>query len=310
MREIPCCFECWPGGPVTPPPCRKCGSTTDYYTSGLCARCHTHAPGARSPVWRATVPLGSRPVVDSCPDCHAWGVTRTYGWLCSGCRSWRQTYRQVAACRTCGQLVALDQQGSCRLCRRQRAMVARNSGRRSSQVGLAEANRHGQQLWLIGMLHFQGHGKQPYRKKTIPAGLSLLHPVAHQQLVLFDWPRDLAAGLRHGLPPPTNPDLAAAFHQFVGDHAARYGWSTAKAERVQRAIRILLATQDTPAPPSAAARSRCCRASAIPPRSSPRCWPPPACSTTTAPRRSSAGSGSRSRTCPRRCATSWACGLR
>ena len=26
MREIPCCFQCWPGGPVTPPPCRRCGS--------------------------------------------------------------------------------------------------------------------------------------------------------------------------------------------------------------------------------------------------------------------------------------------
>ena len=48
MREIPCCFECWPGGPVTPPPCRRCGSKEDYYTSGLCARCHTPRP-ARNP---------------------------------------------------------------------------------------------------------------------------------------------------------------------------------------------------------------------------------------------------------------------
>jgi hypothetical protein len=247
MREIPCCFECWPGGPVTPPPCRKCGSIEDYYTSGLCARCHTHAPGRRSPVWRAVGPLAPvRVVVDACPDCHAWGVTRTYGWLCSGCRSWREKHRDVAACRTCGQVVALDDQGSCRLCRRQRSMLARQVGQRPSRVSLADANRHGQQLWLVGMLHWEGHGKRPYHKTTVPADTSLLRPVAHRQLVLLEVPRDLAAGLRRGLPPPPDPDLAAAFHQFVAEHAARYGWSASKAERVQRGIRILLGGQDTP----------------------------------------------------------------
>jgi len=249
MREIPCCFECWPGGPVTPPPCRKCGSATDYYTSGLCARCHTHAPGARSPAWRAAGPLAPLPMaVDSCPDCHAWGVTRTHGWLCSACRSWRQTYRQVAQvapCRTCGQQVAVDDQGSCRLCRKQRSMLARLRGRKPSTISLADANRHGQQLWLVGMLHQEGYGKRPYRKRTVPADLSLLRPVSHRQLVLLD-PRDLEAGLRRGFLPPPHPDLEAAFHQFVREHAARYGWSKAKAERVQRGIRILLGIQDTP----------------------------------------------------------------
>ncbi|MFI5068912.1 MAG: hypothetical protein ACHP9Z_33720 [Streptosporangiales bacterium] len=87
MREIPYCFGCWPGGPVIPPPCRKCGSATDYYTSGLCARCHTHAPGERSQSWKT----GSRKVlVDSCPDCLGWGVTRTCRWLCPGCKTWRE----------------------------------------------------------------------------------------------------------------------------------------------------------------------------------------------------------------------------
>jgi hypothetical protein len=250
MREIPCCFDCWPGGPVTPPPCRKCGSTTDYYTSGLCARCHTHAPGRRSPVWRTVGPLTPvRVVVDACPDCHAWGVTRTSGWLCAGCKSWRDKHRDIAACRTCGQVVALDGDGSCRLCRKQRSMLARRLGRRTRQVSLAEANRHGQQLVLVGTLRQQGHGRRPYHKKTVPADLSLLRPVAHRQLVLLEVPRDLAAGLRRGLRPPPDPELAAAFHQFVRDHAARYGWSNAKAERVQRGIRILLGTQDTPGAP-------------------------------------------------------------
>ena len=56
MREIPCCFDCWPGGPVTPPPCRRCGSREDYYTSGLCARCHTRAPASDRPPGRPQAP--------------------------------------------------------------------------------------------------------------------------------------------------------------------------------------------------------------------------------------------------------------
>jgi hypothetical protein len=206
MREIPCCFECWPGGPVTPPPCRKCGSTTDYYTSGLCARCHTHAPGARSPVWRAAGPLAPTPVVvESCPDCHTWGVTRRDGWICSGCRAWREKYRNVGACATCGQQVALDDQGSCRLCRKQRSMLARMLGRKPSSISLTEANRRGQQLFFAGMIRQQGHGPRVYRKKTVPADLSLLRPVAHQQLVLVEVPRDLAAGPAPRLPATPGP---------------------------------------------------------------------------------------------------------
>jgi hypothetical protein len=79
--------------------------------------------------------------------------------------------------------------------------------------------------------------------------MSLLRPVAHRQLVLLDWPRDLRAGLQRGFPPPPDPALEAAFHQFVREHAARYGWATGKAERVQRAIRIMLGIQDTPGAP-------------------------------------------------------------
>jgi hypothetical protein len=43
--------------------------------------------------------------------------------------------------------------------------------------------------------------------------------------------------------------LEAAFHQFVREHAARYGWKKGKAEKVQRAIRIMLGIQDTPGAP-------------------------------------------------------------
>jgi len=60
MRGVTFCFTCWPSGPVTPPPCLRCGSSRDYYASGLCARCHTQAI----------------PTVGSCLDCYAWGATR------------------------------------------------------------------------------------------------------------------------------------------------------------------------------------------------------------------------------------------
>ena len=99
------------------------------------------------------------------------------------------------------------------------------------------------------MFHQEGLGKQPYMKKTVPPDMSLLQPVAHRQLVLLDWPRDMRAGLRHGFPPPPDPALEAAFHQFVREHAACYGWTEAKAETIQRAIRIMLGIQDTPGAP-------------------------------------------------------------
>lgn len=250
MREIPYCFVCWPGGPATPPPCYRCASTVDYYMSGLCARCHSHAPGQLSPAWKLSGPLAQRHVlIDACPDCHAWGVTRTYGWACVACRAFRETHRHVADCVTCGQHVALYDDGSCRLCHRQRSMVAHALGRRTGDVSIAEATRHGQQLFLANMWHQPGTGKRPYVKKTVPADMRLLTPVTHRQLTLLELPRDLRAGLRNGFPPPPDPGREAALIAFVGEHAARYGWRASKVERVRRAMRIMLGIQDTPGAP-------------------------------------------------------------
>jgi hypothetical protein len=252
MREIPCCFVCWPGGPVTPPPCRACGSTSDYYTSGLCARCHPHAPGARSPAWRPGPPGSTAPlripvrvVVDACPDCYAWGVTRTVGWVCEQCTRWRARHQTTSACATCGHTVAVDDDGSCRLCHKQRIILAHRLGKRPGAVSVADANRHGQQLFLATAWRAR-HAKRPTAR--IPPDRSRLRPVTHQQLVLLELPLDLTIGLRHGFPPP-DLDLAAALGQFVRDYAVRYAWTRSKTERVTRAIRILLATQDTPGAP-------------------------------------------------------------
>lgn len=263
MREIPYCFDCWPGGPVTPPPCRRCGSTTDYYTSGLCARCHPHAPGRKSSLWKALAPTslagkppagtplgahaGPRVLIDSCPGCGGWGVTRTYGWICSGCRAWKEAHDTIATCATCQHVAIIGDNGSCRLCHKQRSMLAHQAGLRLNQISLADANRSGQQLFMVGMWHDpHGAGKRPYIRKTVPPDMSLLQPVTHQQLVLFDLPRDLRRGLQHGFPAITQPALEKALHAFARDHAARHGWKGSKADRVQRGIRIMLAIQDTP----------------------------------------------------------------
>lgn len=52
----------------------------------------------------------------------------------------------------------------------------------------------------------------------MPADLGLQ---PHRQLALLDLPRDLklACCLRKGFPPPPDPGLEAAFHQFVRDYA-------------------------------------------------------------------------------------------
>ena len=76
------CYDCQPDGPVAPPPCRRCDATDDYYSAGLCSRCHQYAP--QPP--------------DACRDCHAWGVTRHTKWLCWGCAAWRRTHSTVGVC--------------------------------------------------------------------------------------------------------------------------------------------------------------------------------------------------------------------
>jgi hypothetical protein len=114
-------------------------------------------------------------------------------------------------------------------------------------VSVAEANRDGQQLFFAGMWNpKRGPGKRPYVKKTVPPDMSLLRPVSYQQLVLLEMPRDLTAGMRNGFPPPPDPALEAAYHQFARDYATAHGWARTKTEHVYRAIRIMLGIQDTP----------------------------------------------------------------
>ena len=224
------CFECWPGGPVTPPPCRRCGSKVGYWTAGLCTRCHPRAPQT----------------VDSCRDCHAWGATRTHKWLCKSCDGWRRKYA-VGDCPICGRAVPLHRDGGCRLCRAQRSLVMREVGR-SSLTHLAHANRHGQQLFFADMFRAARVASAPARgAETIVR--APIRPAAERQLVLFHVAWDLEVGLRRGFPAPRDGALAAALWSFVRDHARRHGWPVGQTERVQRGVRVLLGIQDSPGAP-------------------------------------------------------------
>lgn len=225
----PCCFECVPRRPRRGPlVCKRCGST-DIYTSELCRRCHRMAP-----------------LVDSCRDCLAWGVTRHNTWYCQACRGWQARYLEQD-CPGCGRHVVVNHRGYCRLCCRQ--ATARNQANPAHRVlDMQALTRDGQQLFFADLI-LKKRGKQPgdtpptalHRLVPWPAG----YPVAHQQLVLLAWPRDLDSHNLRGLKPPI-PALGAAFLQAITDFGDRHGWSQRQRDATWRGIRVLLAIADTP----------------------------------------------------------------
>lgn len=219
------CYDCSPGGPITPPPCRKCGSSTDYYSSGLCRYCHRFAPQ----------------ITGSCRDCDGWGTSRHSSWLCEGCLGWRKRFRTPAACPSCARVLTLNAEGFCRSCWRQAAL------RRTQQreISVLEANRHGQQLFLVNTFR----QKRPPRARPTPPRIARRgYPVGHRQLLLFDLPRDLP-GQRRGFPDSPDPTLAALLDEAVIDHARAHGWSKQARNRTRAAIRALLSIQDTAGAP-------------------------------------------------------------
>lgn len=230
------CYSCKPpswGRPI--PPCRRCGSVSDYFASGLCRRCH------RSGGW-----------ISSCLDCLAWGVTQRNGWRCEACRGWFKRFGDAQqACGCCQRMVVVNQRGYCRLCCRQVTFMRLPN----QSLNIATANRAGQQLFLADMLR-QKHDRLRYAQalraaiNTRPCRVPpLSYPVSWRQLLLFDAEdtlRDYAAGRVNGFPDPPLPDLAADLRQALLDHAAGHGWRDHLIMRVDLAIRVLLGTQHTP----------------------------------------------------------------
>jgi len=214
-----------PGGPVTPPPCRRCGSTVDYYSGGLCRRCHCHAPQ----------------LVDSCRDCLAWGARRIRKWLCKGCATWRRANSTVDACHTCGTVVTVDGNGFCRLCRKQATMLRVPK----RPLDVPAANRHGQQLFLADLFQQPGAARRPVILST---ALAAIRPVAHWQEVLLPADRDLrrvGVGTAAAWTVAGN-ELTIALTHHAEEHGRRHGWSHAQHRKVRQGIHILLALQDTP----------------------------------------------------------------
>jgi len=209
-----------PGGPLTAPPCTRCGSPGDYYASGLCGRCHFHAPAR----------------FDSCLDCHAAGVTRTHKWLCRACSHWRKTY-PVGVCRTCDTTVAVGRHGVCRLCRAQAGMVGR-------PFDVVAANRQGQQLFFANM-HKHAVVRTEPRRRLPPPPPWPARPVSHCQLVLFQHTPTRLGG-RSSVPAPRDTELADALDRHIDDYTARHHWSRNHITRVRSGIRVLLGLQDTP----------------------------------------------------------------
>ena len=224
MAQVDFCFTCWPGGPVTPPPCIRCNSDSGYFAAGLCSRCHPHAT----------------PPVESCRDCYAWGVTRLHDWRCHGCNTWRAKYKTIADCRTCGRPVVVGAEGVCRLCRKQATLI--RTGR--DRLDVIAANRHGQQLFLANMFS-DGSRYQPKLPAVEPTPTPSI-PVTHQQLVLIPMQRNLGVCSRAAMPAPPDPALAEDLDQHTRRYAAARRWGKKQTDEARWGVRVLLGLQDTP----------------------------------------------------------------
>ncbi len=233
------CCDCHPGGPIEPPPCRRCGSVGNYYSAGLCTRCHRFAP---SPI-------------ESCSDCHAWGVTRTNGWLCRACIGWRQQYPTPGLCPVCAQRRHLGRGGYCRLCWRTAAThhrANRRIGTTYIPADVPAANRWGQQLFLADLMGPQTR-RRTCPRRPVPGKL----PAAQarqatgtwfRQLLLFDNnPPSWAA--RHAIPPPRDQASASALHTLAADLGEQRGWSRSSQRRLKLGLAALLGWQSAPDEP-------------------------------------------------------------
>ena len=223
-KRVDYCFDCAPDGPQAPPPCRRCGSSDNYWSAGLCARCHQYAPQP----------------IESCRDCHAFGVTRTDKWLCKPCIAWRNNNTELGRCGSCSCERNVGRGGWCRLCWRQASdeRAARRGDRKP--IDVVAANRHGQQLFFANCGR-----RQPAR--PAPRGLADATPRRHwrprvRQLGLFDAPPNTWAH-RHGLAEPGRTLRGQQLEQLVRDHGTRHGWSRNTIGRTRLAVRVLARQQ-------------------------------------------------------------------
>jgi integrase len=225
------CYDCKPGSKGRPRPCRRCGSTTDYWTAGLCRRCHQYAPQ----------------LPEACRECLAWGVRRTQKWLCFSCIEWRRRYPGVAACISCGRELTISPHGACRLCWHQAKMLQPYLGRGlRGPLDILGANRHGQQLFLANMA-FYNRGPGPYKRVPRPALAREPGPPPRDpnQPDLFTRDPVIEAARSHGVPDPPDSRLALRLDTAVREHAERHGWLGRNTHAIRVAMRVLLGIRAT-----------------------------------------------------------------
>lgn len=229
--RVDVCYPCLPGGPFPPPACTACGDTEDYFSQGLCGRCHPRSPEH----------------MDSCRDCFAWGVYPQYNWTCWPCRTWRRHYPE-GVCLFCGRVARIGEQHACRLCLEQARMLQEPG----QPLDLAGANKHGQQLFFANLVYKRRKTPLPqqvaWRRRLknylpYPAGTGF-DDHAWVQDALFDALPDVQAVRAQAL--MHDSDLTRYCTTIVNDHARRYGWSVRQRTAVISSLRILQTLRPTP----------------------------------------------------------------
>lgn len=230
--RIDFCYDCMPGGPFPPPPCEMCGTTTDYFSQGLCQRCHPRSPHK----------------VGSCKSCLAWGVYPQHNWMCWSCRWW-QTHYPKGVCNYCHRDTWIGDRGACRLCLEQARML-QEPGR---ALDLAGANKHGQQLFFANM-HFQRRRTprlKPANGWKTPGGWGRPGPPP-KKLALTEWVQPVLIDVA---PDPElllqralieNSELTRYCNAIVHEHAEQFGWSVRQRNDVIRSLRLLQTLRDSP----------------------------------------------------------------
>lgn len=226
------CYDCLPGGPFTAPPCSSCGQSSNYFSQGLCERCHPRSPMR----------------VGSCKDCLGWGVFPQHNFLCWTCRWWRQHYLPDV-CAYCRQQATVGDQAACRLCLEQARML-QEPGR---ALDLGGANKYGQQLFFANT-HFQRRRTRrlkPANRWKTPGGWGRPGPPP-KKLTLSDWVQPVLIDVP---PDPEmvrqkalieNSELTRYCAAIVNEHAQRFGWSKRQRNDVIRSLRLLQTLRDSP----------------------------------------------------------------
>lgn len=229
------CYGCLPGGPFASPPCQRCGDRADYFSQGLCSRCHPRSPEH----------------IDACKGCLAWGVYPRHNWTCWSCRWWQGNYPK-GTCKHCGRATHVSDTGACRLCL-ENARFDQEPGRAPDVAG---SNRHSQQLFFANMafkrrmselpayVTWDGRWSQKNKNQLPHQPGTRFDEDAPEQLTLFDMDPDPEVLRQRILVEDT--DLTRYCAAFLADHARRYGWSVRQRNAVMQTLRMLQTVRPTP----------------------------------------------------------------